>query len=144
MLAARDVAEYFISILDLEAQDFLTNLKVQKLLYYAQGLALAYWSARLFPEKIIAWQLGPVVIEVYKDYEKFGGSPLSLSPNFSPDNYDKETKKLLKKVFDEYGKYSAGKLVDMTHNETPWKKTKINSEISIKHIQDFFKQFREF
>lgn len=135
MLAAIDVAEYFVSI---ESQDFLTNLKIQKLLYYAQGVALARWSGQLFPEKIVAWQLGPVVIEVYKEYEKYGGSPIPLASNFDLSKYDTETQNLLNKVFEKYGRFSAARLVDMTHSEAPWKMTKINREISIKHLQDFF------
>ena len=99
---------------------------------------LAKWSAQLFPERIVAWQLGPVVIEVYKEYEKYGGSPIPLAANFDLDLYEKDTKRLLNEVFEEYGRFSAARLVDMTHNETPWKMTKINREISIKHLQDFF------
>jgi uncharacterized phage-associated protein len=53
-MLARNVAEYFISIVDLDSQDFLTNLKIQKLLYYAQGFSLALRHAPLFEEKIIA------------------------------------------------------------------------------------------
>ena len=138
MLTAKEVAEYFISIVDLESQDFLTNLKIQKLLYYAQGFALGIWSAQIFPEKIIAWQLGPVVIEVYSAYEKYGAGPVTLSADFDLCKYNDETKDLLNEVFEVYGQFSASRLVDMTHSEPPWKMTKINHEISIKHLQDYF------
>jgi uncharacterized phage-associated protein len=138
MLKALDVAEYFVSIVDLESQDFLTNLKVQKLLYYSQGFSLAIFRGVLFPEKIYAWQLGPVVKEVYKNYERFGASPVELSADFNLAKYDSETKDLLNEVFDVYGQFSASRLVEMTHNEPPWKNTRINNEISIKHLQDYF------
>lgn len=138
MLTAKEVAEYFISTVDLELQDFLTNLKIQKLLYYSQGYALGSWSAPLFPEKIIAWQLGPVVMEVYKEYEKYGASPVPLPSDFDVSKYDSSTKGLLDKVHGEYGHFSASELVDMTHEESPWIMTKINREITVRHMQDFF------
>jgi uncharacterized phage-associated protein len=138
VLSAKDVAEYYISIANPERQDLLTNLKIQKLLYYGQGFALGRWRSILFPERIIAWQLGPVVLEVYEAYGKYGASPVPLSPYFDPNKYEPDTKVLLNKVFSSYGQYAASTLVDMTHGEPPWKKTKINHEISIKHMQDYF------
>lgn len=144
MLAAKDVAEYFVSIVDLERQDFLTNLKIQKLLYYAQGFAWGRWSASMFPERILAWQLGPVVVEVYKEYEKYGASAVALSSAFDFRKYDVQTKDLLNEVFERYGRFSATQLVDMTHSEPPWRNTKINHEISTRELQAYFsKQLTE-
>lgn len=144
MLAAKDIAEYFVSIVDLERQDFLTNLKIQKLLYYAQGFAWGRWSSSLFPERILAWQLGPVVVEVYKEYERYGASAVGLSTTFNIKKYDVQTKDLLNEVFDRYGRISAARLVDMTHSEPPWRNTKINHEITTRELQAYFsKQLTE-
>ena len=41
MLAAKDVAKYFVHLVDQESGDHITNLKLQKLLYFAQGFHLA-------------------------------------------------------------------------------------------------------
>ena len=48
MMPAHDVARYFVSLVDEEAGDSITNLKLQKLLYYAQGVNLALNDACLF------------------------------------------------------------------------------------------------
>src|SRR5450631_518283 len=60
MLTARAVADYFLSLVDEEAGDSLSNLKLQKLVYYAQGFSLALTGKRLFDEAIEAWEHGPV------------------------------------------------------------------------------------
>jgi hypothetical protein len=54
MMPAHDVAKYFVSLVDEEAGDSITNLKLQKLLYYAQGAHLALYDGPLFPERIEA------------------------------------------------------------------------------------------
>lgn len=43
----------------------LTNLKLQKLLYYQQGFHLAVFGIPLFNEDVEAWMYGPVVPDVY-------------------------------------------------------------------------------
>ncbi|MCI8513016.1 MAG: DUF4065 domain-containing protein [Lachnospiraceae bacterium] len=50
----------------------IANLKLQKLLYYAQGCFLAVAGAPLFLEDILAWQHGPVVEPVYYQYKGYG------------------------------------------------------------------------
>lgn len=40
-LTARNVADFFLSIRYPDAGDLITNLKIQKLVYYAQGFYLA-------------------------------------------------------------------------------------------------------
>ena len=138
MLNAKEVEEYFISIVDTDNGDSLSNLKIQKLLYYAQGFALAIFHGQLFPEKIMAWALGPVVVEVYEEYKGFGNNPVPMPRDFELGKYDKDTRELLDEVFEVYGQFSASALVDMTHNEPPWKATKPNREISIRHMQEYF------
>ena len=62
-VTAFDVANYFLSIPEYED---LTNLKLQKLVYYAQGIHLAIYGKPLFNEAIKAWEHGPVVPELYR------------------------------------------------------------------------------
>jgi uncharacterized phage-associated protein len=59
MMPACSVAKYFVSLVDEEAGDSISNLKLQKLLYYAQGAHLALHNTPLFPEAIEAWTRGP-------------------------------------------------------------------------------------
>ena len=43
-------------------------------------------------------------------------------------------------VIEGYGKYTAESLIDLTHAEEPWKKTKINEEITQDNIKDYFEK----
>ena len=73
MFSAIDIAIWFIlknnaEVLeheatndDYEVYEGITHLKLQKLLYYAQGVCLAITGNTLFNEEIQAWQHGPVV-----------------------------------------------------------------------------------
>ena len=115
----------------------LTDLKLQKLLYYAQGIAIKYTGKPLFNENLVAWDLGPVVPKVYNKYKKYGKKPIDEpieKPNF--ENNDIEV--ILKDVYEDYGQFSASKLVKMTHDETPWKETPKNNVISIDKMRAFF------
>lgn len=138
MITAKDVSGYFISLVDSDNGDFLTNLKIQKLLYYAQGFSLALIRAPLFDEPIIAWNLGPVVVEVYEEYKQFGSDGVPLPDNFDVDKFDDDTKELLDEVYEVYGQFSPSALVEMTHSEPPWRYTKVNNEISHRAMQDYF------
>ena len=48
MVSVHDVARYFLSLADDEAGDLLSNLKLQKLCYYAQGFRLALSGKPLY------------------------------------------------------------------------------------------------
>ncbi len=48
MLTAFQIADYFLTLVDDEAGDGLSNLKLQKLVYYAQGFHLALTGKPLF------------------------------------------------------------------------------------------------
>lgn len=55
---AIEVARYFLALQDEDAGEGISNLKLQKLLYYAQGIYLAMEGKSLFPERIEAWTYG--------------------------------------------------------------------------------------
>ena len=73
---AVDVARWFISHNHVKAMldeaDDISNLKLQKLLYYAQGAVLAITGSPLFDDDIVAWEHGPVVPTVYHLYKHNG------------------------------------------------------------------------
>jgi uncharacterized phage-associated protein len=116
--SAFDVAAYFLAKQDPDAGEIITNLKLQKLLYYAQGLHLAMFDERLFGERIKAWDHGPVVPLVWKEYTGAGASPLPV-PDQAP-NLDPETASFLDEVYDVYGQFSAWRLRELSHHEPPW------------------------
>ena len=121
MLSALKVADYFLGLVDEEAGDSLSNLKLQKLVYYAQGFHLALTGDPLFDDPIEAWEHGPVVPSLYRAFKCYGSGPIPPPDNgIDLDCYPEEVRDLLDEVFQVYGQYSAWKLRNMTHVEPPW------------------------
>lgn len=122
MLTCHDVARYFLSLVNAEEGDLMSNLKLQKLVYYAQGFHLALNGAPLFPEPIEAWTHGPVVPELYHSFKEYGGGPIPTVTDLDFSRYSPEVRELLDEVYSVYGQYSAWRLAEMTHNEPPWQR----------------------
>jgi uncharacterized phage-associated protein len=104
----------------------ITNMKVQKLLYYSQSLHLALYNEPLFDEEIQAWRYGPVCPPAYRFYCEFEAKQLPIPDKTTIENFDFEQKKLLEEVWEFFGSYHAFSLSDMTHEEFPWKKARKN------------------
>lgn len=117
MYRAADIANYYIwrANTDEEFGVNITNLKLQKLLYYAQGFSLAWRGHPLFDEPIEAWAHGPVVRSVYFAHNGGRAAPLPTPADFDPDAIDAETRELLEEVYSVYGQYSAWGLRNLTH-----------------------------
>ncbi|PRY46965.1 putative phage-associated protein [Spirosoma oryzae] len=143
MTTARDVAEYILQLADSEVSDNdVTNLKLQKLVYYVQGFHLAMFDKTVFSDPIAPWQYGPVVSELYHTYKENGGSVIKPTAEYTPtEAFSEEQENLIKEVFNVYGQFSAWKLRDMTHQELPWieaDELKL-PEIKVETMRTFFK-----
>ncbi len=143
MLTCFDVAKYFLSLCnDEESGDLISNLKIQKLVYYAQGFSLAINNKPLFKEKIQAWTHGPVVPQLYNKYKDYGSGALpTTNLDIDFDKFSDEDKELLDDVYDVYGQFSAWKLRNMTHEEAPWKssyQSGKSNEISHEKLREYF------
>ncbi len=145
MLSAKAVAKYFLARVDEDAGDGISNLKLQKLVYYAQGFHLALHDAPLFRERIEAWEHGPVVPELYREYKAFGSASIPAPRDFDPHEYSPEVTRLLDEVYDVFGQYSAWKLRNMTHEERPWIDAYENGErgrvITPAAMREYFKDY---
>jgi len=83
--SAFDIANYFLlkaQEAQEEDQELISNLKLQKLIYYAQGIHLASEGTPLFPDRIEAWTYGPVVPTLYHHYKTYGSSGILGSQRF--------------------------------------------------------------
>lgn len=142
MYSALDIAKWFLNInraqMNFEDSEYITNLKLQKLLYYAQGYYLARKNDPLFKEDFIAWEHGPVIRKVYDEYKKNGAKGIEYNEDFNI-SIDKETEIILNEVYEKFGQFSAWKLRDMTHQEMPWRTTIRNDIISKEKIKEYFK-----
>lgn len=144
MHTAKEVSKWFLAYNRMNetenGAEAISNLKLQKLLYYAQGCFLAITDRPLFEDKIVAWQHGPVVEAVYQTYKCYGASGIDFTEDFDDSSFTEEEKNILIQVYDLFGQYSAWKLRNMTHEETPWQTTMPNEEISLDSIKAYFKE----
>ena len=137
-----DIAEKLIQkAAKYEGAELISNLKLQKMLYYEQGYYLAKFGKPLFNEEIEAWMYGPVVPSVYEHYSKYGNN--GIAPEKDEElilNNDIE-ERLFHEVFMAYMQYSAIGLMNKTHAEKTWMTTKtgVGNIISKEKLAKFFK-----
>lgn len=123
MCKVQDVADFFVDSALSDPEDNMTNMRVNKLLFFAQGWSLARRQGKpLFQEDFYAWDFGPVVPAVYHKYKIAGRGKIQDVDN---DNYDEhfseEETQLLIDVLREYSGISTSGLVSMSHkNGSPW------------------------
>ena len=120
---ARAAANYIIWFCQRHG-DPITNLKLQKLLYYAQGWFLALHGRPLFREPLRAWIRGPVEHGVWKSYSEFRWRPITTK--ISKPSLSELARDHIEEVIEAYGDYSALTLEKMTHQEEPWKRARGN------------------
>lgn len=137
MAKAYEVARYILGFSEPDAGDAISNLKLQKLLYYVQGFHLAIFNEPLFEEPIKAWEHGPVVEEVYFRYKDFGANAI-VDESDIEFTLSEPQKEMIADVYNVYGQFSAWKLRNMTHDEMPWGTTPKNAVISHEKLYQHF------
>ena len=143
MAKVQDVANFFIDLAQKQAEhetgDAMTQLRLHKLLYFAQGWHLARYWTPLFDASIVAWKNGPVVEELYSTYHKYGREFLPTAEPLSPDSFTQNEYELLLDVASEYNGHSASNLVNLTHQpRTPWAETRQSDVIPVSAIRAYF------
>lgn len=137
---AVDIAEYIISFCYRQKKP-ITNLQLQKVLYYVQGYSLALNDLPAFQDEIFVWQYGPVVQTVYDKFCMYAAMP--IENNYKIELNDHLLEKLIQIVTVQKIDIPVWDLVDQTHNEAPWKYTKqvygIGSIIPKDFIKKYFK-----
>jgi len=138
---AKLIAKYILSLSDPDIGDVITNLKLQKLLYYAQGYFLAIHDKPLFEDEIYAWEYGPVVENVYHEYKRCGSGAIEYPENLDYSKIPQIVVDHLEEINTVFGQYSAWRLMQMTHSEKPWieARKKSNCLITQKELKDYFK-----
>lgn len=149
LMNVMDVADFFISTAndgEPEEDDGITNMKLNKLLFFAQAASLQRFGKPLFDAPLEAWKYGPVVKDVYRTFKGYQRDSIAKVARpfdwktLSPDVLD-----LLCDVYRAYARdYSATGLMRMTHKPgTPWSQVyepNRNKEIPNELIRKWVKQ----
>ncbi|MGZ8340936.1 MAG: Panacea domain-containing protein [Telluria sp.] len=143
MATASQVAKYIVDFFQ-QVGDPVTNLKLQKLLYYVQGWHLGLRGEPAFDDRIEAWVHGPVQPSVYREYSAHRWNPIVTEVQVPalPD----DLKDLIADVLETYGADSGYELELRSHRETPWLESRgalppdENSNTALSHttMQRFF------
>jgi len=150
MTDIKKVIEYLLFLFKQDATSLdepfvdISNLKLQKMLYYCQAYTLAMTGKVLFKEDIQAWDYGPVIREVYENYRKYADLNIPVCDIADSCGLENKTEEaIIRLVKAAKGSYSAFALKDMTHSELPWKsayeKGK-NNIIPVDTIKSYFEE----
>lgn len=126
----------------------ISNMKLQKLLYIANGLYLAKSGTPLIEEPIEVWPYGPVVKNVYHEYKGYGNQNIPTQSKIAvpgtANPFDQDAEESITFALDVAKKLTAVQLSNWTHAEnSPWTAAQQNNEKMIpeKSMQEFFGQF---
>lgn len=112
----------FLLVNSREQGELLTNLKLQKLLYYSQAWFLALYGKPLFEEEFQAWVHGPVLPSQYYRFNEFRWMP--ITKEVSEPKFEDSVADHLCEVLEVFGVETAVALEQMTHDELPWKRAR--------------------
>ena len=153
---ALDVAHYIIKYSNEHSYE-ISNLKLQELLYFVQALFLVMSNGTIpcFKEEIKAWSFGPVVPKVYDEHKIYGSLEIPYSKTkyvlnkslelekyvYDENIISEDDKSNINKVIEHFKDKSTYELVNLIHNQDPWKNAFIpycNQTISHKSMIKFF------
>ena len=151
MANVEDVAQIIINYMNAEEEPHITNLMLNKLLYFAQGHCLAETGKPLFEDDFEAWEYGPVIPKIYHKYKVCGSNNIVSADYVKEESIlNDEQLDLLERVLEKYSIYSPTKLVDITHEQgTPWanvtqnkKKIETHLPLTKQQIKEYFQNHR--
>jgi uncharacterized phage-associated protein len=122
MITANTVADYFLALAN-ESEEPITNMKLNKLVYYTQAWHLALFNRPLFANEVEAWVHGPVVQTVYDTYKQFKWTPIitgDLNLEEIRQQFSSEQQELLDDITEIYFPKTAYALEQLTLSEDPW------------------------
>lgn len=136
---ATAVANDFLELAELEKRA-LTQMHLQKLIYFSHGRNLARHEKPLTIERFEAWDYGPVIRRLWERLSRFGSQPVTeklsdfmvkggkfkrvittIEDSANKGETADEALEIVREVWHKYGRYSAIKLSELTHvSDGPW------------------------
>lgn len=138
------VANFIIDIA-IEKDNPVTNLKLQKIMFFLQGYCLSEYETPLIDGNFSKWRYGPVEEEVYREFKYYGPAPIeSKSIYFDKEKIEfysekielsNEFKEKLQGIISKILDSETWKLVNLTHSHNSWKDFK--DEICADKARDY-------
>lgn len=118
MITALQAASYISQRYEKETGGRIDEMKLHKLLYFAQRESLIAQNEPLFQDKFVAWKYGPVMLCVREIYKICPLSSFLTMPELTP------YKSIFDSVFHRYANRSSWSLSILTHGEYSWQKAR--------------------
>jgi len=129
-LDGRAVANLVLDICEAEGRR-VTNLALQKIVYFCHVWSLIERKRPLIRHKFEAWQYGPVLQYLYREFKAYDDKPIigratKIDPLTGKKQIvryelDRATEELLRRVINFYSRLNAGDLVKLSHAKGgPW------------------------
>ncbi len=119
------VSKYFLALAN-ETGSYISNLKLQKLIFYYQAWYFSYTDKKLFNDDFQAWIHGPVIPESYHNYKKHGYNPIIID-DLDKDyiikfraKFNEDERDFLSQVETFYMGKTGYELERLSHSESPW------------------------
>ena len=146
MSSILDIAQWIYEEYKRETKETIDEMKLHKLLYFAQRECLAITDEPLFTGRMEGWVHGPVSPDVRKHFSKEQGITAPTS------KLNPMEERIIRNVIAEYGYLASWKLRDLSHKERSWKNSREglsmqdrgNKTISIDDIKEDAKSIRPF
>jgi uncharacterized phage-associated protein len=139
---AKDIARYVVFYCH-EHKYPISNLKLQKILYFIQAYFLVEADKPCFSDVIEAWDYCPIVPNVYKEYRIFGSLNIPCTDDGSEFRYIKsDDYDSLNRILAEVSKNTESQLTYITRNQSPWIDAikSVTKRITNKAIKDYFEE----
>jgi uncharacterized phage-associated protein len=145
---ADQVADYLISLAH-ERGESVNNLKLQKLLYYAQAWYLGEFGTPLFDDKLQAWMSGPVIPSIFWRFAECGIHDIPAPE--APPELNTDIRQFLDSFAAEYLPVDEWDLEYSCRHEPPWMNARWGSELDPPCYEDiaesdmstYFRQLRD-
>lgn len=140
----------------------ISNLKLQKVLYYVNARSLVELGTPIFSDKIQKWQYGPVIPKVYHEFKEYGAFPLTrdaisqqiVTLDTSSDTFavtvqeydsgDIEHTDIIDDTIRHLDSYDSFRLVELTHEHEIWKKDEYKIKNGTRNISYTDEEIREY
>ena len=119
MLDVIKVASYIFERYKAQEKTKIDEMKLHKLLYFAQRECFIQKNEPLFPDRFEAWKYGPVMVKIRERYQE--GTLCECLTEQEKADYGS----VFDKVFESYSKEDSWSLSLLTHGETSWKNARI-------------------
>lgn len=154
MYEVLDICRYIINYC-YENLNGISNLKLQKILYFIQIQFLKEYNEVCFSDNIEAWNFGPVILKAYNEYSRFGALTIPASYNyleytpeilwdverkiFNKNIIKKKHRKTIELVLNVFENYSNAELTELILHQEPYINAYNNNTIiTIDSLKKYF------